>query len=109
LPLVTCSGEAFASRMAASLLRAVGMGELVADSMADYEALAVKLGIDPELMASTKMKLARNRLSEPLFDTERFTRHLEAAYVAAHERSQAGLPPDHIYVDGASSGLPAGC
>ena len=98
LPLVTCSGETFASRMAASLLRAVGMGELIADSMADYEALAAKLASDPELMASMRAKLARNRLSEPLFDTKLFTRHLEAAYVAVHERAQAGLPPDHIYV-----------
>ena len=100
LPLITCPGRAFASRMAVSLLRAVGMAELVAGSMAEYEALAVKLGSDPQLMASTRAKLARNRLSEPLFDTKLFTRHLEAAYVAVHERVQAGLPPDHVYVAG---------
>lgn len=100
LPLVTCSGEAFASRMAGSLLRAVGMDDLVVDSMADYEALAAKLASDPGLMASTRTKLARNRLTEPLFDTLLFTRHLEAAYLAVHERAQVGLPPDHIYVEG---------
>jgi protein O-GlcNAc transferase len=100
LPLVTCSGQAFASRMAASLLRAVRMPELVTDSMADYEALAFRLASDPDLMASTRAKLARNRLTKPLFDTELFTGHLEAAYVAAHQRAKAGLAPDHIYVDG---------
>jgi protein O-GlcNAc transferase len=98
LPLVTCIGDAFASRMAASLLRAIGMPEMVTDSMADYEALAAKLAGDPELMASIRMKLARNRLSQPLFDTALFTRHLEAAYVAARARAQAGLAPDHIVV-----------
>jgi protein O-GlcNAc transferase len=98
LPLITCAGEAFASRMAASLLRATGMPELATDGMADYEALAAKLAGNPELMASTKMKLARNRLSQPLLDTALFTRYLEAAYVAAHERAQAGIAPDHIVV-----------
>jgi predicted O-linked N-acetylglucosamine transferase (SPINDLY family) len=98
LPLVTCTGEAFASRMAASLLRAIGMPEMVADSMADYEALAAKLAGDPELMASIRMKLVHNRLSQPLFDTALFTRHLEAGFSAAHERAQAGLAPDHIVV-----------
>jgi len=98
LPLVTCTGETFASRMAASLLWAIGVPELVTESMADYEALAARLAGDPELMASIRMKLARNRLSQPLFDTALFTRHLEAGYVAAHERAQSGLAPDHIVV-----------
>jgi protein O-GlcNAc transferase len=98
LPLVTCTGEAFASRMAASLLRAIGMPEMVADSIADYEALAAKLAGDPELMASIRMKLVHNRLSQPLFDTALFTRHLEAGFSAAHECAQAGLAPDHIVV-----------
>ncbi len=98
LPLVTCTGQAFASRMAASLLQAMGMPEMITDSMADYEALAAKLAGDPELMASTRMKLARNRLGQPLFDTALFTRHLEAGYLAAHERVQASLAPDHISI-----------
>ena len=98
LPLVTCSGEAFASRMAGSLLRAVGMSELITNSLGDYEALAAKLACNPALMASTRMKLERNRVREPLFNTELFTRHLEAAYVAIYERVQAGLAPDHIVV-----------
>ena len=98
LPLVTCAGEGFASRMAASLLRAIGLPELVTDSVVDYEALAAKLAGDPDLMASIRMKLALNRLSQPLFDTALFTRQLEAAYVAVHERAQAGLAPDHLVV-----------
>ncbi len=99
LPLVTFSGEAFASRMAGSLLKALGMPELITASIADYEALAVDLASDPELMASTRVKLARNRLSEPLFDTELFTRHLEEAYTKIYERHRASLPPDHLCVE----------
>ncbi len=98
VPLVTCMGEAFSSRMAASLLQAIGMPEMITDSIAEYEALVAKLAGDPELMASTRMKLAHNRLNQPLFDTALFTRHLEGAYVATHERAQAGLAPDHIVV-----------
>jgi predicted O-linked N-acetylglucosamine transferase (SPINDLY family) len=98
LPLVTCSGDAFASRMAGSLLKAVGMPELITDSLPDYEALAGKLAQDPDLMTSTKIKLARNRLTCPLFNTQLFTKHIEAAYMAMYQRYQAGLPPDHIHV-----------
>ena len=98
LPLVTCSGVAFASRMAGSLLRAIGMPEMATASMTDYEALANKLARNPDLMTSTKMKLADNRFNQPLFNTQLFTRHIEAAYTAMYERYQADLPPDHIYV-----------
>jgi protein O-GlcNAc transferase len=98
LPLLTCSGEAFASRMAGSLLRAIGLPELVTDSLTDYERLGGELANDRELMASVRAKLARNRSDHALFDTERFTRHLEAAFAAAHGRAQAGLPPGSILV-----------
>jgi len=98
LPLITCSGEAFAARMAGSLLRAIGMPELITESTTDYEALALKLARNPDLMKSTKIKLARNRSSYPLFDAQRFTHHIEAAYTAMYERYQADLLPDHIYV-----------
>jgi len=98
LPLITCPGRAFASRMAGSLLTALEMPELIAESMADYEALAARLARDPQLMAAIKMKLERNRTRTPLFDTELFTRHLEAAYSAIHQRVRMGLAPDHIRV-----------
>jgi predicted O-linked N-acetylglucosamine transferase (SPINDLY family) len=98
LPLITCSGEAFAARMAGSLLRAIGMPELITESTTDYEALALKLARDPDLMTSTKIKLAQNRSNCPLLDAQRFTRHIEAAYTAVYERYQADLSPDHIYL-----------
>jgi predicted O-linked N-acetylglucosamine transferase (SPINDLY family) len=98
VPVVTRSGEAFASRMAGSLLHAIGMPGLITNTPEEYVALAVRLGNDPALLAATKAKLAANRLTQPLFDTDRFRRHLEAAYVAMWERTQRGEPPDHLTI-----------
>jgi predicted O-linked N-acetylglucosamine transferase (SPINDLY family) len=80
LPLVTCQGRAFAGWVAASLLHAVGMPELVTTSLVDYGALALRLASDPALLTSIRAKLAENRNTHALFDTERFCRHIEAAY-----------------------------
>ena len=99
LPLITCEGQTFASRVGSSLLRAVGLPELVTTSLEDYEALALKLARDPALLAGIKAKLAANRLTTPLFDTKRYTRHLEAAYVAMYERAQRGEPPESFAVE----------
>jgi len=93
LPVVTCLGSAFAGRVAASLLQAVGLSELITASLEDYEALALKLARDPVLLASLKAKLARNRGTYPLFDTGRFTRNLEAAYTTMWRRYQNAEPP----------------
>ena len=93
LPVLTCLGETFAGRVAASLLRAVGLPELVTTSLEDYEALALRLAREPMLLASIKAKLARNRESYPLFDTARFARHIESAYTTMWERQQRGEPP----------------
>jgi protein O-GlcNAc transferase len=90
LPVVTCLGATFAGRVGASLLNALGVPELIAASLDDYEALALKLARDPSLLASVKAKLARNRDSYPLFDTKRFARHIEAAYTTMWERYQRG-------------------
>jgi protein O-GlcNAc transferase len=98
LPLVTCTGEAFASRMAGSLLRSVGLSDLITSSLPDYEALAVALARDPERLASIKAKLASGRHSTPLFDTARTTRQIEEAYKLMHARHRAGLPADAISV-----------
>ncbi len=98
VPVLTRIGETFASKVAASLLTAIGLPELITTSPEAYEALAIELAADPEKLSSIKNKLAQNRLTTSLFDTERFTRHLEAAYTAMYERYQADLPPDHIYV-----------
>ena len=98
LPVLTCIGEAFAGRVAASLLKAIGLPELIAETPQDYEALAVELASHPAKLADIKRKLANNRLTTPLFDTRLFTKHIEAAYTAMYERYQADLPPDHIDV-----------
>ncbi len=82
LPVITWMGEAFPSRVAGSLLHAVGLPELATRSLAEYEALALKLLGDPALLAQTKAKLAANRKTHPLFDTARFCRNVEAACLA---------------------------
>lgn len=98
LPVLTCVGQSFASRVAASLLHAIELPELVTTTQQDYEALAIKLALNPERLKAIRQKLERNRLSTPLFDTKRFTRHLEDAYTQMLERYHADLPPNHIYV-----------
>ena len=98
LPVLTRIGEAFAGRVAASLLNAIGLPELITSTPQDYEALAIELASHPTKLADIKRKLADNRLTTPLFDTQLFTKHIEAAYTAMYERYHADLPPDHIYV-----------
>lgn len=92
VPVLTCSGEAFAARMAGSLLQALGLPELITHSLEDYEALALKLTTTPIRRAAIRAKLAERRLTSPLFDTARFCRHLEAAYLGMWERHQSGRP-----------------
>ena len=99
LPLVTCAGSTFPGRVAASLLRAVGLAELVTGSLAEYEALALQLAQDRDRLAALKARLERNRATCVLFDAERFARHIEAAYAAMWERSQRGEPPESFAVD----------
>jgi len=96
LPVLTLAGESLASRVAASLLTAIGLPELIASTQQRYEELAIELALDPQRLAQIRGKLRDNRLSSPLFDTPRFARNLEAAYTAIHARYEAGLPPDHI-------------
>jgi len=98
LALNALPGASFASRVAASLLQAIGLPELITGSPQEYEALALSLANDPGRLSSIREKLARNRGSHPLFDTALFARHMEAAYSAMWERHRAGLPPDHIQV-----------
>jgi predicted O-linked N-acetylglucosamine transferase (SPINDLY family) len=92
LPLVTCLGSTFAGRVAASLLNAIGMSELVASSPANYEALALKLARDPNALAAVKAKLLRNRETYPLFDTDLFCKNIEAAYEFMWQRHQKSEP-----------------
>jgi predicted O-linked N-acetylglucosamine transferase (SPINDLY family) len=98
LPVLTCIGETFAGRMGASLLRAIDLPELITETEAAYESLAVELALNPARLRALREKLDRNRLTTPLFDTERFTRNLEAAYAAMLQRYYAGLPPNHIHI-----------
>jgi protein O-GlcNAc transferase len=93
LPVLTLPGNTFAGRVAASLLRAAGMPELIASSLENYESMAVALADDAASLGQTRAKLAKNRQTHPLFDTARFTRHLEAAYRGAWQRYERGEPP----------------
>ena len=93
LPVLTCLGSTFVGRVAASLLTAIGLPEQIVYSMRDYEDRALALARDLALLASVKSKLAQNRATHPLFDTARFTRDIEALYVAMWQRSQKGWPP----------------
>jgi len=99
LPVLTCLGASFAGRVAASLNRAVGLPELVTNSLEEYEALALKLAQDPARLAALKAKLARHRETYPLFDTKRFTRNIEAAYTTIWQRHQRGDPPQSFAVE----------
>jgi predicted O-linked N-acetylglucosamine transferase (SPINDLY family) len=93
VPVLTCPGATFASRVAGSLLQAIGLPELIAGSLAGYEMLAVRLAREPARLAALRQTLARHRETHPLFDTARFTRAIEAAYATMWNRAQRGLPP----------------
>lgn len=98
LPVITTPGTTFPGRVAASLLSAIGLPELVAPSLADYERLALKLALDPAALTTLKAKLASHRASFPLFDTKRFTRNLEAAFTTMWARHRQGLKPQTFAV-----------
>ena len=93
LPVLTCLGEAFAGRVAASLLHAAGAAGLVTNNLEEYGALALKLARDPVPLADIKARIICNRDTCPLFDTARLARHIEAAYMTMWERWQRGEPP----------------
>jgi predicted O-linked N-acetylglucosamine transferase (SPINDLY family) len=99
LPVLTLLGNTFTSRVAASLLYAVGLPELIARAPAEYEELALRLAQQPALLASLRGRLADNRLTQPLFDSALYARHLEKAYATMWERQQRGEKPDHIRIE----------
>jgi predicted O-linked N-acetylglucosamine transferase (SPINDLY family) len=98
LPVLTCMGKLFAGRMAASLLGAIDLPDLITTSREEYEAKAIELASHPDKLREIKDKIGRSRQTTPLFDTKLFTRHIEAAYEAMYLRYQVGLPPDVIKV-----------
>jgi protein O-GlcNAc transferase len=99
LPVLTSRGAAFAGRVAASLLQAVGLPELITSSLAEYEALALRLARDAPLLRSFRDRLARNRSTCALFDTDRFRRHIESNYTTMWEIAQRGESPRSFRVE----------
>ena len=96
LPVLTQIGGTFPGRVAASLLSALGMNELVTNSDEEYENLAVGLAMDPSRLASVRTRLRDNRLVAPLFNTGLYVRHLERSYEAMYQRYASGQSPDSI-------------
>lgn len=98
LPVLTCAGTAFAGRVAGSLLSAIGLRELITYNYHDYETLALKLASGGGLLRELRAKLSRNRSTLPLFDTDRFRRHIESAYASMWQIWQTGERPRPIVV-----------
>jgi predicted O-linked N-acetylglucosamine transferase (SPINDLY family) len=96
LPVITFTGKSFSSRMGSSLLNSIGLSELVGSNQQEYESIAIDLGKNIEKLEEIKGRLAKNRLTMPLFDVILFTRNLEAAYEKVYARYQDGLLPEHI-------------
>jgi protein O-GlcNAc transferase len=99
LPVVTCAGNTFAGRVGTSMVKAAGLPELVTHNLGDYEALALKLATDHDHLASIRRKLADQRPTCPLFDAERFRRHVEAAYATMWDIYQRGEIPRSFRVE----------
>ena len=93
LPVLTMRGETFVSRVGASMLNAIGLSELIVELFAEYEALALKLAREPDCLAALRQKLMAGRTTAPLFDTNRYARHIESAYSAMVERHRRGQAP----------------
>lgn len=96
VPVVTCSGQSFASRVAGSLLNAVGLGEWVSTDLAGYEARITRLAEDPELRRSIRAQLVQARDASPLFDSDRYASDFGELMWRMAERQSAGLPPQHL-------------
>lgn len=96
LPLLTLPGDSFASRVAASLLTAAGLPELIAASREDYERMALGFHGDRARLAALRARLAAGRDNCALFDTPRYTRNLESLFSQMVARHQQGLAPDHL-------------
>jgi len=90
VPVLTCAGRSFAARVAASALTAVGLPELITHTLEEYEAKALELLREPGKLQELRARLVRQRLNSPLFDTARYTAHLESAYRQMHQRASQG-------------------
>lgn len=96
LPVLTCIGQSFAARVAASILTAAHLPELVTSDLDQYERLAIELALRPQRLAAIKGKLAESRATCPLFDTPAVARNVESLYTRMYDRHVAGLPPEHL-------------
>ena len=96
--MLTLQGEAFQARVAASLLHAVGLSELVMHSQQEYEATAIALALDRTKLDAVRKQLVTNRATSPLFNTGLFVHHIESAYESMQARYLAGKSPDHIWI-----------
>ena len=99
LPVLSCAGQGFAARVAGSLLSAIGLPELVVESLDEYEDMALSLATQPGRLQALRKKLMQNRLRTPLFDTDRFRRHIEAAYLRMWHIWQQGERPATFAVE----------
>ncbi len=107
LPVLTCMGSAFPGRVAASLLDAAGLPQLVTNTLEEYEGLALRLAANPSMLSELKSKVAASRTTSRLFDTDRFRRHIESAYIAMRERAERGEPPAGFAVETIEGPAPA--
>ena len=98
LPVLTCMGNTFPGRVAASLLTAIDLPELITYSQVDYENLAIELANNPEKLHRLQKRLMENRLQSALFNSIQFTKNIETAYKIMHDRYQCNLQPDHFSV-----------
>jgi predicted O-linked N-acetylglucosamine transferase (SPINDLY family) len=98
LPILTLMGQSFASRMAASILNAICLPELITSSQEEYESLAIELALNPKKFTDLKLRLVNNRLTTPLFDTPLFTKNIEAAYIKMYDHYQNDLKPENIFI-----------
>jgi protein O-GlcNAc transferase len=98
LPVLTCPGNTFSARVAGSMLRTIGLPEMIADNLVDYRDKAIHLAGNRDELARIKARLEANRLTTPLYDTARLTRHMEAAYEIMYQRWIDGLGPAHFSV-----------
>jgi len=96
VPVLTCPGDTFVSRVAASVLQAAELPELIAADLAEYESIARELAHDRQRLDALKSRLAHNLGECPLFDSVRYTRDLEELFARMHERCLRGLAPDHL-------------
>lgn len=98
LPLLTCLGETFPSRVAGSLLRSVGIPELVTQNMDEYERLAIELATHTEKLRDIRTRLKKNRFTTPLFDTQLYAKNIESAYLEMYKRYLNAEPVDHLFI-----------